>query len=328
MKAAVIGAGVIGGGWAARFLLHGWDVAVFDPSVRARRRLRTVVEAARHSLPQLYDASLPDAGRLSEAASLDAAVNGADWVQESVSEDLALKRRIYAEIPVGGDAPIASSTSGFKPSVLAEGSIHAGRLLVCHPFNPVYLLPLVEVVPSGRTAAAIVDGAMGVLESLGMRPLKVRREIDAHIADRLLEAVWREALWLVRDGIATTGEIDAVIRCGFGPRWAQMGLFESYRIAGGDAGMRHFLAQFGPALQWPWSRLTDVPELGDELIETIARQSDEQAAGASVRELEQRRDDNLVAIFRALKARNQGVGEVLNRMEERLASNPVQLRRE
>ena len=322
MKAAIIGAGVIGGGWAARFLLHGWDVAIFDPSAGARSRLRTVVEAARRSLPRLYDAALPDEGGLSEAATLGEAVEGADWIQESVSEDLALKRRLYAEIPVGagGDAPIASSTSGFKPSTLAEGFAQASRLLVCHPFNPVYLLPLVEVVPSERTAAAIVDRAMEVLESLGMRPLRVRREIDAHIADRLLEAMWREALWLVRDGVATTGEIDAVIRYGFGPRWAQMGLFESYRIAGGDAGMRHFLAQFGPALQWPWSRLTDVPELSDELIETIARQSDEQAAGTSVQELEQRRDANLVAIFRALKARDQGVGEVLNRMEARLTS--------
>ena len=325
MKAAIIGAGVIGGGWAARFLLHGWDVAIFDPSAGARSRLRTVVEAARRSLPRLYDAALPDEGGLSEAATLGEAVEGADWIQESVSEDLALKRRLYAEMPVGagGDAPIASSTSGFKPSTLAEGFAQASRLLVCHPFNPVYLLPLVEVVPSERTAAAIVDRAMEVLESLGMRPLRVRREIDAHIADRLLEAMWREALWLVRDGVATTGEIDAVIRYGFGPRWAQMGLFESYRIAGGDAGMRHFLAQFGPALQWPWSRLTDVPELSDELIETIARQSDEQAAGASVQELEQRRDANLVAIFRALKARDQGVGEVLNRMEARLTSQTI-----
>ena len=325
MKAAIIGAGVIGGGWAARFLLHGWDVAAFDPSAEARRRLRTVVKAARRSLPRLYDAALPKEGGLSEAATLRAAVEGADWIQESVSENLALKRRIYAEIPVGAgeNAPIASSTSGFKPSVLAEGSAHAARLLVCHPFNPVYLLPLVEVVPSGRTAAAVVERAMAVLESLGMRPLRVRREIDAHIADRLLEAVWREALWLVRDGVATTGEIDAAIRYGFGPRWAQMGLFESYRIAGGDAGMRHFLAQFGPALHWPWSRLTDVPELSDELIETIAQQSDEQAAGASVRELEQRRDDNLVAIFQALKSRNQGVGELLNQMEARLANRAV-----
>ena len=325
MKAAIIGAGVIGGGWAARFLLHGWDVAAFDPSAEARRRLRTVVAAARRSLPRLYDAALPKEGGLSEAATLRAAVEGADWIQESVSENLALKRRIYAEIPVGAgpNAPIASSTSGFKPSTLAEGSAHAARLLVCHPFNPVYLLPLVEVVPSGRTAAAVVERAMEVLESLGMRPLRVRREIDAHIADRLLEAIWREALWLVRDGVASTGEIDAAIRYGFGPRWAQMGLFESYRIAGGDAGMRHFLTQFGPALHWPWSRLTDVPELSDELIEKIAQQSDEQAAGASVRELEQRRDDNLVAIFQALKSRNQGVGALLNQMEARLANQAV-----
>ena len=210
MKAAIIGAGVIGGGWAARFLLHGWDVAAFDPSVDARLRLQAVVEAARRSLPRLYDAALPEEGGLSEAATLREAVEGADWIQESVSENLALKRRIYAEIPVGagGNVPIASSTSGFKPSTLAEESAHAARLLVCHPFNPVYLLPLVEVVPSGRTAAAIVERAMEVLESLGMRPLRVRREIDAHIADRLLEAVWREALWLVRDGVASTGEID------------------------------------------------------------------------------------------------------------------------
>ena len=202
--------------------------------------------------------------------------------------------------------------------MLAQDRGYADRLLVCHPFNPVYLLPLVEVVPSERTSAAIVDRAMSLLEGLGMKPVRIRREIDAHVADRLLEAMWREALWLVRDGIATTEEIDTVIRCGFGPRWAQMGLFETYRIAGGEAGMRHFLAQFGPALKWPWSRLTDVPELTGELIEEIARQSDEQAQGASVRELERRRDDNLVAMFRALKTRDQGVGAVLNNADAHL----------
>ena len=324
MKAAIIGAGVIGGGWAARFLLHGWDLALFDPSENARARSLRVLEAARRSLPLLYDAPLPPEGRLIQAQSLAEAVADAAWIQESVSEDLALKRSIYAEIPgnLPSHTPIASSTSGFKPSVLAEGSVHAARLLVCHPFNPVYLLPLVEVVPSQRTEAQITQTAMQVLESLGMHPLRVRREIDAHIADRLLEAVWREALWLVRDGIATTAEIDAAIRYGFGPRWAQMGLFENYRIAGGEAGMAHFLAQFGPALQWPWSRLTDVPELTDALIGEITRQSDEQAAGATVQDLERRRDANLVAIFQALKGRNQGVGEVLNRMDALLGGRP------
>ena len=345
MKAAIIGAGVIGAGWAARFLLHGWDVRVFDPADSARERLPVVVDAARASLPQLYDAALPAEGCLELAPTLDEALQGVDWVQESAPENLEMKRRIYAAIPqtVGASTPIGSSTSGFKPSALALGAdaapadarlgagvdvpFHAANLLVCHPFNPVYLLPLVEVAPSRRTNAAVTDRALQVLASIGMKPVLIRREIDAHIADRLLEAVWREALWLVHDGVATTGEIDAVIRYGFGPRWAQMGLFESYRIAGGDAGMRHFLAQFGPALKWPWSKLTNVPELTDDLIERIAAQSDEQAAGASVRELEKRRDGNLVAIFRALKRTDQGVGEVLNQMDARLEGSMTAARR-
>ena len=320
MKAAIVGAGVIGGGWAARFLLNGWQVAVFDPSASASAGLEATLAAARRSLPQLYDSPMPTAGRLIRTADLETAVADADWVQESVSEDLEMKRRVHAAIAQGSrpDTPIASSTSGFRPSVLAADTAHVDRLLVCHPFNPVYLLPLVEVVPSAGTSAVIVERAMAVLKALGMKPVRIRREIDAHIADRLLEAMWREALWLVRDGIATTEEIDTVIRCGFGPRWAQMGLFETYRIAGGDAGMKHFLAQFGPALNWPWSRLTDVPELTGELIEEIAKQSDEQAQGASIRELERRRDDNLVAMFRALKIRDQGVGAVLNADEARL----------
>src|ERR671928_182463 len=127
-----------------------------------------------------------------------------------------------------------------------------------------------------------------------MQPLLVRREIDGFVADRLLEALWREALWLVADDVATVDEVDDAIRYGPGLRWAAMGTFLTYRIAGGEAGMRHFLAQFGPALQWPWSKLTDVPELTDELLDRLVAQSDEQAAGRSVRELERVRDDYLV----------------------------------
>ena len=110
-----------------------------------------------------------------------------------------------------------------------------------------------------------------------MFPLVIRKEIDAHIADRLLEAVWRESLWLVKDGVATTHEIDDAIRMGFGLRWAQMGLFETCRIAGGEAGMKHFMAQFGPCLSWPWTKLMDVPEFEDELVDLIAGQSDSQS---------------------------------------------------
>ena len=145
---------------------------------------------------------------------------------------------------------------------------------MAHPFNPVYLLPLIELVKSPKNGPQIVDKASDIIGSLGMYALRVRAEIDAHIADRFLEAVWREALWLVKGGIATTSEIDDAIRLGFGLRWAQMGLFETYRIAGGEAGMAHFIEQFGPALEWPWTKLMDVPELTDDLIKTIADQSD------------------------------------------------------
>ncbi len=147
-----------------------------------------------------------------------------------------------------------------------------------------------------------------------MHPLHVRVEIDAFIADRLMEAVWREALWLVRDGVATTEEIDDSIRYGFGLRWAQMGLFETYRVAGGTGGMRHFISQFGECLSWPWTKLTDVPELTDELIDKIADQSDEQSGEYSVRELERIRDQNLASILKALETNRWGAGNALSEL--------------
>ncbi|MEM1232498.1 MAG: carnitine 3-dehydrogenase [Pseudomonadota bacterium] len=312
-RAAIIGGGVIGGGWAARFLLNGWDVRVFDPDPEAERKIGEVLANARRSLPGLYDRALPQEGALSFHDDLAGAVSGASWIQESVPEQLELKHRVYGEMAgiCPEDAVIGSSTSGFKPSELQAGAAVADQIIVAHPFNPVYLLPLVELVPSVRTAPIFVDKAAKILRSIGMHPLIVRQEIDAHIADRFLEAVWREALWLVKDGVATTEEIDDAIRYGFGLRWAQMGLFETYRIAGGEAGMKHFIAQFGPALAWPWTKLMDVPELTEDLVDTIAAQSDAQSGDHTIRELERIRDGNLVAMLRALKARGWGAGQLI-----------------
>jgi carnitine 3-dehydrogenase len=310
--ASIIGGGVIGGGWAARFLLNGWDVAVFDPDPEAKRKIDEVLANARAALPMLYDCAMPPEGSLRFCTSIAEAVEGADWVQESVSEQLPLKHTVFAEIQTANpDVLIGSSTSGFKPSELQEGAINAGRIMVTHPFNPVYLMPLIELVPSPANDPAIVEHAKTILSSLGLYPLHVRKEIDAHIADRFLEAVWREALWLVRDGVATTEEIDNAIRYGFGLRWGQMGLFETYRVAGGEAGMRHFIAQFGPALQWPWTKLMDVPELTDELIDLIANQSDAQSGHLSIRELERKRDRNLIAMMRALKQQGNASGRLI-----------------
>ncbi|KPQ17032.1 MAG: carnitine 3-dehydrogenase [Rhodobacteraceae bacterium HLUCCO18] len=314
MKAAIIGGGVIGGGWAARFLLNGWDVAVCDPDPEAERKIGEVLANARRALPGLYERPLPAEGALSLHTTIAGAVSGADWIQESVPERLEIKHAIYDEIAATAppDAVIGSSTSGFKPSELNRTG---ARVIVAHPFNPVYLLPLVELVGDAGETARAAD----ILRGIGMFPLTVRKEIDAHIADRFLEAVWREALWLVKDGVASTAEIDEAIRMGFGLRWAQMGLFETYRIAGGEAGMRHFLEQFGPCLTWPWTKLMDVPEFDDALVELIAGQSDAQSGHLSIRELERLRDENLVAMMRALKRTGSGAGGVIAAHEKTLS---------
>jgi len=311
--AAIIGGGVIGGGWAARFLLMGWDVRVFDPDPEAERKIGEVMANAERALPMLYEAPLPARGTLSFHATIAEAVEDAQYVQESVPERLELKLKVYQELQshCSDVCVLASSTSGFKPSELQEGSSRPGQILVAHPFNPVYLLPLAELVPGPNGDPEVIERARTVLTEIGMHPLHVKAEIDAHIADRFLEAVWREALWLVKDGIATTEEIDDAIRYGFGLRWAQMGLFETYRVAGGEAGMKHFMAQFGPALKWPWTKLMDVPEFNDELVDLIAGQSDAQSGHMSIRELERLRDDNLVAMMRALKGQEAAAGKLI-----------------
>jgi carnitine 3-dehydrogenase len=211
-------------------------------------------------------------------------------------------------------AIVGSSTSGFMPSELQEGSDRPEQILVAHPYNPVYLLPVVEVVASPLVPAEGVDRAEQILKNIGMKPIILKSEIPAHVGDRLLEAVWREALWLIKDGVATTEQIDDIMTHGFGLRWAQKGLFETYRTAGGEAGMKHFLEQFGPCLQWPWTKLTDVPDLDDDLINLIVAQSDHQAAGRSVSDLEEERDANLVAILRALREQDRAAGAFLNQL--------------
>ena len=320
-KAAIIGGGVIGGGWAARFLLNGWDVGVFDPDPEAERKIAAVLANARAALPALSDVPMPPEGKLTFHGTIGEAVEGAEYVQESVSERIELKHKVYAQLQQSNPGVlIGSSTSGFKASDLQKSAVAPENIIVAHPFNPVYLLPLSEVSGSPANPPAVVEKTVQIMKDIGMFPLVIRHEIDAFIGNRFLEAVWREALWMLKDGIATTEEIDEAIRMGFGLRWGQMGLFETYRIAGGEAGMRHFMAQFGPALKWPWSKLMDVPEFNDELVELVASQSDAQSGMYGIRELERIRDRNLVGFLRALKERNWGAGKVLKEHDERRAA--------
>ena len=321
MQFAVIGSGVIGSGWIARFLLMGFDVKVFDLDSEAEQKINQVIENARRSLPGLFEYLLPNEGSLILCSNIREAVSDVQWICEAIPERLNLKQEVFAEIQANcsKSAIIASSTSGFKPSELQDGSLNPEQIIVAHPFNPVYLIPLVELVGHSKT----IEKAAKILKQLGMHPLAIRKEIDAHIADRLLEAMWRESLWLINDDIATTKEIDDAIRYGFGLRWAQMGMFETYRIAGGEDGMTQFIEQFGPALKWPWTKLMDVPELSQELIQKIALQSDQQSEHYSITELEHIRDDNLVALMRSLKTKDWGVGNQLNEIDANLEITSV-----
>ena len=317
---ALLGGGVIGAGWAARFVLNGWDVRLYDPAPEARAGAAGVLANARAAYEQLTLAPLPPEGELRLVDSVEEAVAGAALVQESAPERVELKRELLAEAERAAptDALVCSSTSGLRPTELQAEMKWPERFCVAHPFNPVYLLPLVELCGGERTAPQTVERAEALFRSVGMHPLIVRSEIDGFVADRLLEALWREALWLVNDGVATVEEVDDAIRYGAGLRWAFMGTFLTYRIAGGAEGMRHFLRQFGPALQWPWTHLTEVPELTDKLVETIATQSDAQAGGRSARELEQMRDRVLVRLLQALRAEETGAGATLAAWERGL----------
>jgi carnitine 3-dehydrogenase len=299
---AALGSGVIGSGWVARALAHGLDVVAWDPAPGAEAALRQRVANAWPALVKQGLAAGAAQSRLRFVATVEDCVRDADFIQESAPERLELKLDLHARTSAAAkpDALIGSSTSGLLPSEFYEGATHPERCVVGHPFNPVYLLPLVEVVGGRHTAPEAIQAAIAVYESLGMRPLHVRKEVPGFIADRLLEALWREALHLVNDGVATTGEIDDAIRFGAGLRWSFMGTFLTYTLAGGDAGMRHFMNQFGPALKLPWTYLP-APELTDSLIDEVVAGTSAQLGEHSIGALERYRDDCLLAVLDAVR---------------------------
>ncbi|HQZ37064.1 MAG TPA: 3-hydroxyacyl-CoA dehydrogenase NAD-binding domain-containing protein, partial [Ilumatobacteraceae bacterium] len=245
--AGILGGGVIGGGWAARFLLNGVDVRMYDPDPEAPRKVGEVLANARRATTKLVTGPLPAEGTLTFVATPEEAATGVNFVQESAPERMELKKELLrrASTAAGPEVVFGSSTSGLLPSEMQQGMTHPERLVVGHPFNPVYLMPLVEICGGELTSDATKDRAFEVYTALGMHPLRLSKEIDGFVADRLMEALWREALWLINDGIATAEEIDDAIRFGPGLRWSFMGTLLIYRIAGGEAGMRHFMAQFG-----------------------------------------------------------------------------------
>ncbi|MFD8463703.1 3-hydroxyacyl-CoA dehydrogenase NAD-binding domain-containing protein [Streptomyces cyaneofuscatus] len=299
-RVACVGAGVIGGGWAAHFLARGYDVTAWDPAPDAGARLRRLVAAAWPALEQLGLAEGASQDRLTVTASLEEAVAGAEFVQESAPEKLELKRDLLARLDAAAPAGtvIASSTSGYPMTDMQTGTPGAARLVVGHPFNPPYLIPLVEVVGGELTAPAAVEWAARFYEVAGKSVISMDREVPGFIANRLQEALWREALHMVANGEATVREIDASITEGPGLRWAVMGPMLTFALAGGEGGMAHMLDHFGPSLKSPWTRL-EAPELDRALYEAVVAGCDEAAAGRTIGDLVAERDRGVIDVLRA-----------------------------
>ncbi|QKV93108.1 L-carnitine dehydrogenase [Streptomyces sp. NA02950] len=299
-RVACIGAGVIGGGWVAHFLARGYDVTAWDPAPDAEERLRRLVTAAWPALEQIGLAEGASPGRLAFAATLDEAVAEAQFVQESAPEKLELKRRLLAELDAATPAGvvIASSTSGYPMTDMQTEAADPGRLLVGHPFNPPYLIPLVEVVGGERTEAAAVQWASRFYTVAGKSVITMDRELPGFIANRLQEALWREALHMVANGEATVREIDDSITEGPGLRWAFMGPCLTFALAGGEGGMAHMLDHFGPSLKSPWTRL-EAPELDEALRTAMVEGCETAADGRTIAQLVAERDQGVIDVLRA-----------------------------
>ncbi|MBN6040269.1 3-hydroxyacyl-CoA dehydrogenase NAD-binding domain-containing protein [Amycolatopsis sp. 195334CR] len=300
---ACVGAGVIGGGWVAHFLARGYRVRAWDPAPDAAAKLTRLVDRAWPALVELGLADGASPANLTVTGTLAEAVGEAHFVQESAPEKLDLKQKLLADIdaatPPG--VVIASSTSGYGMTEMQVAAPAPERLVVGHPFNPPYLIPLVEVVGGELTADWAVEWAAEFYRHAGKSVITLSRELPGFIANRLQEAMWREALHMVANGEATVEQIDLSITDGPGLRWPLHGPCLTFHLAGGEGGMAHMLDHFGPSLKAPWTRL-DAPELTPELRDRMVEGCHDEAGDRSIADLVRERDRAIIAVQRAVRA--------------------------
>ena len=311
----IAGTGLIGAGWAARLLIRGFDVVAYDVHPAAEAKLKAAIDVAWPSMSKLVGA-VGKKGKLSFTTDLKEMAAKADFIHEAAPEREDLKIKLFRDIDAIAkpDVIISSSSSGFLPSKLQSECAHPERVLIGHPFNPVYLLPLIELVPGDETSREAMDRADEYFVSIGMHVLRLKKEIEGYICDRLQEALWREALHILNKDIGTTGDIDDSIVYSAGMRWAFMGSFLTYHLAGGPGGMRHFMSQFDPTLELPWTDLS-FPKWNDELEKRLIEGCEAQSEGMTVAQLEAKRNDVLVDMMRLFKHHKIGAGLVLARDE-------------
>jgi len=298
---AVVGAGTIGASWATQFLAKGLKVKVYDPAPDTELKTRNFIETAWPAMQQLGLAENADPLQIEFAATAAEAVEGADLVQENGPENLAAKRALFAsmEPALSDDTIIASSTSGFMPSSLQEGRVHPERYIVAHPFNPPHLIPLVEVVRGENSDDAVMDWAVAFYQGLGKKPIRIEREMAGHVANRMQAALYREAIHLVLEGVATPDDVDAAVAYGPGLRWAMMGPHRSHDLGGGEGGMQHLLEHIGPNIDAWWQDLGK-PRINAETVEKLVS-AYAATKPPSIAELTKERDVLLIELLSALQ---------------------------
>lgn len=294
-KVAVIGTGVIGTGWIIRFLFNKKKINIYDPNTKQKEFLIKEIKRVEPILKKFYKNKINIKSQLTFCKTLEEAVKDADLIQENAPENENLKTKIIKEISLYSkkNSIIASSSSGLLPTKIQAKCINPKRVIIAHPFNPVYLLPLVEIVPGKKTDLKIMIKAEKFYSNIGMKTLVLKKELPGYLSDRLQESMWRESLHIINEGYASTQDLDDAIIYGPGLRWSLMGTFLTFHLAGGEMGMKHMLEQFGPALKLPWTKLK-APELTESLKNKIIQGTKRQSKNRSIDKLANLRDNFLI----------------------------------
>ena len=294
-KVAVIGTGVIGVGWIIRCLAHNKIVYAFDKDIKLKKNLILEIKRTWPFVKKLFNKKKLNLKNFYFFTSIEEALKNADFIQECATENYSLKTKLMNIIGkyAKPNSIISSSSSGLLPTRIYSKCKNPERGLIGHPFNPVYLLPAVEIVPGKKTSKKNLNIAKAFYKSISMNPIMVKSELPGYLSDRLQEALWREGLHIINEGYATTEELDRAIEDGPGLRWSLMGTFLTFHLAGGKSGMKHMLEQFGPALKLPWTKLK-APKLTKKLSSRLISGTAKQAKGKSIEEISNIRDQYLV----------------------------------
>ena len=301
-KIAVIGTGVIGTGWIIRCLAHNKKVIAFDKDLKLEKKLLIEIKRAWPFVKKLFNKKKLNLKNFKYVTSIEEAVKDADFIQECAPENYKLKINLMNNISkkAKSNAIISSSSSGLLPTRIYSKCKNPARAMIGHPFNPVYLCPGVEIVAGKKTKKRFLNKANKFYKSISMNPIMVKKELPGYLADRLQEALWREGLHIINEGYATTKDLDRAIEDGPGLRWSLMGTFLTFHLAGGKAGMKHMLKQFGPALKLPWTKLK-APKLSKKLSARVIKGTKQQAKGKSVSSISNIRDEYLVNLQKLRK---------------------------